>query len=111
MLEVDAREINSKANHFHLFRSNFTLDKKLASGKARLFFSRISGKAEVWLNGKLLGAKTSVGTGDLSVDLPAVEGQAQVTVLAEGGPGKKPGLKGMLLPSQKNKSGFFDSAH
>ncbi len=101
MLEVDARGSDSKANHFHLFRSYFTLDKTLGSGKARLLFSRINGKAEVWLNGKLLGAKTSVNTGDFSVDLPAVEGPAQVTVLVEGEPGKQAGLEGNIIAEPK----------
>ncbi|MES2037634.1 MAG: beta-galactosidase GalA [Pseudomonadota bacterium] len=101
MLEVEAKGSDSKANHFHLFRSNFMLDKKLGSGKARLLFSRINGKAEIWLNGKLLGAKTSVNTGDFSVDLPAVEGPAQVTVLVEGGPGKKAGLEGNIIAEPK----------
>ncbi len=101
MLEVAAKDGDAKSNHFHLFRSNFTMDNKLASGKARLFFSRIHGKAEVWLNGKLLGAKTSVSTGDLSVDLPAVEGPAQLTVLVEGEPGKKAGLEASIIAEPK----------
>ncbi|MBI3728850.1 MAG: glycoside hydrolase family 2 protein [Burkholderiales bacterium] len=101
MLEVDTKGSDSKANHFHLFRSNFTLDQKLGSGKARLLFSRINGKAEVWLNGKLLGVKTSVSTGDLSVDLPAVTGPAQVTVLVEGEHEKKAGLEGNVIAEPK----------
>ncbi|MFZ6721976.1 beta-galactosidase GalA [Undibacterium sp. Ji49W] len=101
LLESGTKESENKANHFHLFRSDFTQDKRLGSGKTRLLFSRINGKAEIWLNGKLLGSKISLGTGDLSVDLPAGEGPAQLTVLVEAEPGKKAGLEGNIIAEPK----------
>ncbi|BBB62393.1 hypothetical protein UNDKW_4120 [Undibacterium sp. KW1] len=100
-LEIAVEDSDARANHFHLFRTNFIQDKKLSSGKARLLFSRINGKAEIWMNGKLLGSKTSLGTGDLSVDLPAGEGPAQLTVLVEAEPGKKAGLERNIIAEPK----------
>ena len=65
------------------YRTSFTPRRNLADGSASLRFARIQGRAEVWLDGQLLGRKTSAGADTLRVTLPAGSGKRQMTVLVE----------------------------
>ena len=65
------------------YRSSFTPRRNLADGTASLRFANIQGRAEVWLDGQLLGSKTSAEAGPLSVKLPAGSGKRQLMVLVK----------------------------
>jgi beta-galactosidase len=44
---------------YHLYRASFTPRKNLSDGTGRIRFAAIKGKAEIWLNGQLIGKKDS----------------------------------------------------
>ena len=65
------------------YRSSFTPRRNLADGSASLHFARVQGRAEVWLDGQLLGRKTSAEAGPLRVSVPAGGGKRLLSVLVE----------------------------
>jgi beta-galactosidase len=52
---ADAR----RGGKYHLYRASFTPRKNLSDGTGRIRFAAIKGKAEIWLNGQLIGKKDS----------------------------------------------------
>jgi beta-galactosidase len=90
-----------KAGHWRLYRTTFTPRKDLSDGSARIHFQRITGKAEVWLDGKLLGKKTSQAPGKLILSLPAGEAAHQINVLLQGGVNKPVGIDGLVVIEKK----------
>ncbi|WP_343728950.1 beta-galactosidase GalA [Duganella sp.] len=79
---------------YHLYRSSFTPRKNLADGTGRLRFAAITGKAEIWLDGKLIGKKDSYASAPLDVTLPAGAGKREINVLIEAEPGQASGIEG-----------------
>jgi beta-galactosidase len=79
---------------WRLYRSKFSPRKNLADGRARLHFASILGRAELWLDGALLGRKSTAQAGPLSVPLPAGLGARQLTVLLEVEAGGASGISG-----------------
>ncbi len=60
----------------------------------KIVFGSITGKAEVWLDGKLAGAKTNAKAGSLTVPLPPGDQEHTLSVLIEKEPGKSAGFSG-----------------
>ena len=79
---------------YHLYRSSFTPRKNLADGSGLIRFAAIKGKAEVWLDGALVGKKDSYAAAPLDVALPAGAGKREVNVLIEAEPGQGSGIEG-----------------
>jgi beta-galactosidase len=79
---------------FHLYRSSFTPRKNLADGSGRIRFASIRGKAEVWLNGVLLGKKDSFAPAALNLRLPAGDGKREINVIVEAEAGQTSGIEG-----------------
>lgn len=79
---------------YHLYRASFTPRKNLADGKGRIRFAGIKGKAEIWLNGQLIGRKDSYAAAPLDVTLPAGAGKRDLNVLIEAEPGQGSGIEG-----------------
>ncbi|RZT08863.1 beta-galactosidase [Duganella sp. CF402] len=79
---------------YHLYRASFTPRKNLADGTGRIRFAAIKGKAEVWLNGQLIGKKDSYASEALDVTLPAGAGKRELNVLIEAEPGQGSGIEG-----------------
>ncbi|WP_432380371.1 beta-galactosidase GalA [Duganella sp. P38] len=79
---------------YHLYRSSFTPRKNLADGNGLIRFGAIKGKAEIWLNGKLIGKKDSYAEGPLDVVLPAGAGKRELNVLIEAEAGQGSGIEG-----------------
>jgi beta-galactosidase len=96
-----AKDSADKSLVFHLFRTSFTPRKNLANGNGQLHFPGISGKAEVWLDGKLIATKQTFATGELIVPLPADEGTRQINVIIENEAGQTAGLNGNVLIEPK----------
>ncbi len=90
-----------KDSHWHLYRTTFTPRKDLSDGSARIHFHRITGKAEVWLDGKLLGKKTSRSPGRLIVSLPAGLNERQINVLVQGDANKPVAIDGLVVIEKK----------
>jgi beta-galactosidase len=79
---------------YQLYRSSFTPRKNLADGNGRLRFAAIKGKAEIWLNGALLGNKDGYAVAPLEVVLPAGAGKREINVLIEAEAGQGGGIEG-----------------
>ena len=56
----------------------------------------MTGRAEIWLNGELLGKKEDPGTSDLVVKFARAENDSQLNILIEGEPDDKVGIKGIV---------------
>ncbi|MES3026056.1 MAG: beta-galactosidase GalA [Pseudomonadota bacterium] len=91
-----------KDGKYRLYRAEFTPRKKLADGSGRLAFRRIAGKAEVWLDGKLIGVKVDLAPAALRLELPAGEGARQLRVLVEGGEAGMAGIEGLVVVEPGN---------
>ncbi len=96
-----AKDSADKSLVFHLFRTSFTPRKDLANGNGQLHFPGISGKAEVWLDGKLIGKKEAFATSELVLALPAGEGMRQINVIIENEAGQRAGLDGNVMIRSK----------
>nr|WP_315257625.1 beta-galactosidase GalA [uncultured Duganella sp.] len=81
---------------YHLYRSSFTPRKNLADGTGLIRFASIKGKAEIWLNGKLIGKKDSYAAAPLDVTLPAGSGKREINVLIEAEAGQGSGIEGYV---------------
>ena len=81
---------------FRIFRASFTPRKTLADGAGELHFIRLTGKAEIWLDGQLIGQKNDFAPAALRVKLPAGQGSRQLSVLVEGQPGQAAGVEGLV---------------
>lgn len=79
---------------YHLYRASFTPRKNLADGTGRIRFASIKGKAEIWLNGALVGKKDSYAAAPLDVTLPAGAGKREINVLLEADAGQGVGIEG-----------------
>ena len=79
---------------YHLYRSSFTPRKNLADGNGLIRFGGIRGKAEVWVNGKLVGKKDTYAPAPLDLPLPAGTGKREINVIVEAEPGQGSGIEG-----------------
>ena len=81
---------------YHLYRASFTPRKNLADGNGLIRFASIKGKAEIWLNGALIGKKDGYAAAPLDVKLPAGAGKREINVLLEAEPGQGSGIEGYV---------------
>ena len=68
--------------------------KNLADGNGLIRFGGIRGKAEVWVNGKLVGKKDTYAPAPLDLPLPAGTGKREINVIVEAEPGQGSGIEG-----------------
>ena len=107
--EIAANDMNSWAptqpgqlqtlvgGNFMIFRTMFK-SSPVPKGTAadRLILKRITGKAEVWLDNKLIATKTDPAARDIKVDMAAGAGEHKLSVLIEGEKNKRAGLGGVV---------------
>ncbi len=98
MLNVPAEVKDGK---YRLYRTNFTPRKNLANGTGRIHIYGITGKAEVWLNGVMIGKKDSFAPAELNLVLSAGEGNRQLNILVEGDGDKPAGVNGNVVIEAK----------
>lgn len=79
-----------------LYRTHFTPRKNLADGRASLHFGNLTGRAEIWVDGQLLGTKTEAAAGPFKVLLPAGSSKRQLNVLVEGRAAEAVGIAGLV---------------
>ncbi|HWW70181.1 MAG TPA: beta-galactosidase, partial [Duganella sp.] len=79
---------------YHLYRSSFTPRKNLADGNGLIRFAGIRGKAEVWVDGALVGKKDGYAPAPLDLSLPAGTGKREINVIVEAEPGQGSGIEG-----------------
>ena len=66
-----------------------------------LRFERLSGRAEIWLDGRLLGRKDDAVPGEFSLALPPGEGERELSVLIESPPGSASGFVSAIVDSKE----------
>lgn len=68
---------------FAIYRAHFEPFAAINVSGGKIYFAGITGKAEVWLDGKLAGKKDSFDAGALTMELPSGKGGRLLSVLAE----------------------------
>ena len=97
MLEVPPIQGDNQGGNWRLYRTHFHARQDLSDGTALLNFRQLSGRAEIWLDGKLLGNKTSFAPAHFSLSLPAGQGSRQINVLIEGDGNTPAGIDGLVV--------------
>lgn len=77
-----------------IFRTEFTPYQKCQEDGGVIIFKKVVGKAEVWLNGQLIGAKKVVDEQDFKVEFPPIKDKCDLRVLLNGTVDSHVGLKG-----------------
>lgn len=80
-----------------IYRNVFTPYKEYQTKGGTLLFNNVAGKAEFWLNGKLIGKKEDVNERDFKLQFPATEGECDLRVLLHSSPNTHVGLKGIVI--------------
>jgi beta-galactosidase len=80
-----------------VFHTRFQPPAAVESSGGRLVFKKLTGKAAVWLDGKLLGKKEKMEAGTLTVKLPPRKGEATLSVLIEAKRGQQAGFNGSVI--------------
>ncbi|MBI5684789.1 MAG: glycoside hydrolase family 2 protein [Verrucomicrobia bacterium] len=80
-----------------VFRTRFQPPAAVETSGGRIVFKKITGKAAVWLDNKLLGRKEKMASGPLTVKLPPRKGEATLSVLIEGKRGQQAGFGGAVI--------------
>lgn len=94
---ADNELIKMKNAGFVVMRATFKARILQQTTGGKIQFRKVSGKAEVWLNGKLMGSKTDEKTGDLNLTFPAVPENCELRILFEGASVSSIGLGGAAL--------------
>jgi beta-galactosidase len=76
------------------YHTRFQPWRRVAAQGGTLRFARVVGRAEVWVDGRLVGRKDDAAVGALSVRLDAGAGVREVTVVVEAAAGEAAGLLG-----------------
>lgn len=79
---------------FALYRARFEPVSAVKKSGGRLVFDDLTGKAEVWIDGKLAGEKPVQEEAKFAVDILPGDGQRAVQLLIEAAPGARAGLGG-----------------
>ena len=80
-----------------VFRTRFQPPAAIGTSGGRIVFKKISGKAAVWLDNKMLGKKEKMESGTLTVKFPPRKGEATLSVLIETKPGQQAGFGGSVI--------------
>jgi beta-galactosidase len=86
---------------FALYRATFTPRGMVRRGGGRLLFSRLSGPAEIYVDGVKVAARTDPGPGALTAPLPAKEGERTVAVLMPVPPGEPFGMSASVIVGER----------
>ena len=81
---------------YQVYRSTFTPYKLQQTEGGRILFKNLTGKAEIWLNGQLIGTKDKAEASDFVAEYPPLTGDYELNVLIEGNISDKVGLGGMV---------------
>ena len=82
------------SGHWALYRSNFTPWRGLQKSGGRILLKRVTGTAEVWLDGRCVAEKPDASPGDLGIDLPPLVGKRELTLLIRSPADGKLGIPG-----------------
>jgi beta-galactosidase len=82
--------------NFIVFRTTFTpyVEQQKAGGVLSL--RRVTGKAEVYIDRKLVSTKSDATAADMKINIPPANGERVISVLIEGEQGQRVGLGGVV---------------
>ncbi|HSV13508.1 MAG TPA: beta-galactosidase GalA, partial [Tepidisphaeraceae bacterium] len=81
---------------FAVLRATFHPRQTVRESGGQLVMRNVTGKAEVWIDGKLAAEKKDAARGSITAPLPPGEGDRTVSVLIESDPGTPAGLGGVV---------------
>jgi beta-galactosidase len=90
---VKAGELVKFTDKYTLFNSSFDITK---GGKSTLKINKLIGKAEVWINDKLVYSKTDDKQANINVDFEAKTVKNKLVIVVEAEPNTKAGLGGTV---------------
>ncbi len=79
---------------WRLYRAVLTPRRRIATEGGRLNFAGIAGRAQLFVDGKLVGEKTAEAAGPLAVDFPRGDGERTIVLMVSGSAGQPSGLVG-----------------
>ena len=82
---------------FALFHTRFEPRAAIRKDGGQLVFTDLVGKAQIWIDGKLVGEKSTPARQTLRVELPAGEDKYSVDVVIESAPGSHAGFGGAVI--------------
>lgn len=80
-----------------VWRTKTTLPYEYQKTGGTIILRKVHGKAEVWLNGLLLGTKDTVDEKDIMLDIPTDNANCEIRVLFNGAANSQVGLKGAAM--------------
>lgn len=99
-IAVSSAMILEDANYV-ILRTDFALHQVYQENGGIILLKNVAGKAEVWLNGQLIGTKDTVNEQDFKVEFPATEEKCELRVLLNSSPNTHVGLKGSVMVQGK----------
>ncbi len=90
-----------KDANYVIWRSEFTLYQEYQEKGGAILFKNMAGKAEIWLNGQLLGTKATMDEQNFKVEFPATKDKCDLRVLLNGSVNTHVGLKGSVMVQTK----------
>lgn len=84
-----------------VLRASFKTFQSHQTNGGTVTFKKMTGKAEVWLNGQLIGKKETAGTTDFKLTFPAVNEKCELRLLFEGSAGSSIGIAGGTIINGK----------
>ncbi len=90
-----------KNARYVIWRTDFRLPQAYQEKGGVILFKNLAGKAEVWLNGRLIGTKDVVDEQDFRVEFPATDEECELRVLLSTSPNTHVGLKGVVTVQGK----------
>jgi beta-galactosidase len=92
---------NFSGGSWALFRCQFTPVSAVAKAGGNLVFKKISGTAEVFIDGVSVGKKPTSAAAPLTVSLPAKDGPRTISVVVNAGGQAKAGLTGGVTVTER----------
>jgi beta-galactosidase len=77
---------------WRVYRTRLPVRRRIAEQGGAISFARVAGRAELWVDGVRLAAKTDAAAGPLTAAIPA--GAKEVALLVQSSPGEPSGLLG-----------------
>ena len=88
--------------NFAIFRTTFKPYAAQRNNGGKLIFKAITGKAEIWLDKKLIHTKTTTATEDIELPMPASPNEQKLSILIETEKGQAAGLGGIITVNGVN---------
>jgi beta-galactosidase len=86
-----------EGGNWAIFRTQFNPYAEVRQSGGRIIFQSITGKAEVWLDGSLVGKKETYAPGPLEAPLPAGDSEHTLNVRLESQTGEPAGFNGKIV--------------